>query len=265
LASSCLHNQGPQLDGSSHTLASNTTFDTFRANCGQSGFLQFSHDEVGERLQRQPSILSSLSLPSRAPAELVCLLGDEDGKLKIGATIPPRSQKHPSHVTAGSPTTTHGLLTNTTSLERAKPRPRVGLDLRLAGDIFVQGQVISGRLVVHVCDAEFPVRLANPKLRVIGFECLVDSPTFHVFFHYSSRFDEISYAGEQIFSESPDYGDEDGYREARGGQHVLPFEMMLPEDSRCGKPKGVLDVPGGVSVRYVIMAYAHSTYHLNRG
>ena len=263
MASSRPHIQGPQPDNSSYTLASNTTFDTFRANCGQSGFLQFSHDEVGERLQRQPSIISSLTLPSRAPAELVCLLGDKDGKLKAGATIPPRSQKHPSHVAEGSPTTADGL-TNTTTLERAKPRPRVGLDLRLAGDTFVQGQIISGQLVVHVCDAEFPVRLANPKLRVIGFECLVDSPTLHVFFHYSSRFDEISYAGEQIFSESPDYGDEDGYREARGGQHVLPFEMMLPEDPRFGKPKGVLDVPGGVSVRYVIMAYAHSTYRPNQ-
>jgi hypothetical protein len=264
LASLRLHIQGTQVDNSSYTLASNTTFDTFRAYCGQSGFLQFSHDEVGERLQRQPSIISSLSPPSRAPTELVCLLGDKDGKLKAGATIQLRSQKHPSHVTAGSPTTALSL-TNTITLERAKPRPRVGLNLRLSGDTFVQGQVISGHLVIHVCDAELPVRLANPKLRVIGFECLVDSPTSHVFFHYSSRFDEISYAGEQIFSESPDYGDEDGYREARAGQHVLPFEMMLPEDSCFGKPKGVLDVPGGVSVRYVIMAYAHSTYHPNQG
>ena len=264
MASSRLHIQGPHIDHSSYTLASNTTFDTFRAYCGQSGFLQFSHDEVGERLQRQPSIISSLSLPSWAPAELVVLLGDKDGKLKAGATIQPRSQKHPSHVMAGSPITTHSL-TNTTTLERAKPRPRVGLNIQLAGDTFVQGQIISGQLVVHVCDAEFPVRLANLKLRVIGFECLVDSPTFHVFFHYSSRFDDISYAGEQIFSESPDYRDEDGYREAKVGQHVLPFEMMLPEDSSFGKPKGVFDVPGGVSVRYVIMAYAHSMYHPNQG
>lgn len=264
MASSRLRIQGPQLDNSSHTLASNTTFDTFRANCGQSGFLQFPHDEIGERLQRQPSVISSLPLPSQAPAELVYLLGDKDGKLKAGATIRLCSQKHPSHVTAGSPTTTHGL-TDTITLERAKPRPRVGLDLRLTGNTFVQGQIISGQLVVHVCDAEFPVRLANPKLRVIGFECLADSPTSHVFFHYPSRFDEISYAGEQIFSEGPDYGDEDGYREARGGQHVLPFEMVLPEDSYFGKPKGVLDVPGGVSVRYVIMAYADSTCHPNQG
>ncbi len=255
--------QDPRLDTSSCTLVSNATFDTFRAYGGQSGFFQFSQDDIGEHLQRQPSIISSLSLPSQAPPELVCLLGDKDGKLKAGATVRPRSQKPPSHIMADSPTTAHSPI-NMTTLERAKPRPCVGLNLRLTGDTFVQGQIISGQLIVHVRNAKFPVRLANNKLRVIGYECLTDSSTFHVFFHYSCRFDEISYAGEQIFSESPEYGDEEGYREARGGIHVLPFEMMLPEDSCFGKPKGVLDVRGGVSVRYIIMAYAHVTYHPNQ-
>jgi hypothetical protein len=240
-------------------------FDTFRANGGQSGSFQFSQGEVEQHhIQRQLSIVSSLPLPSQAPAELVCLLGDKHGKLKTGATVRPRGQSARSYTSADNPMTPQKPV-NMTTLERAKPRPRVQLNLRLAGDTFVQGQIISGQLIVYVRNAKIPVRLANNKLRVIGFECLTDSPTFHVFFHHSCRFDEISYAGEQIFSEGPDYGDEDGYREARGGQHVLPFEMMLPEDSYFGKPKGVLDVPGGVSVRYVIMAYAHSACHPNQG
>lgn len=233
------------------TPNSNTTFDTFRAYGGHSGYLQFSQGEIGERLQRSPSIFASLSPPSRAPAELVCLLGDKDGKLIAGATLPSRDLT--SHVTADSPTTPQSPV-NIIAIERAKPRPRVGLNLRLDGDTFVQGQIISGQLVVHVGDAGSPVRLANTKLRVIGFECLEDGPTFHVFFHYSCDFDQASYAGEQIFSESPDYGDEEGYREARLGIHVLPFEMTLPEDLRFGKPKGALDVRGGVSVHYIIMA-----------
>ena len=253
MTSSRLRIQAPEQGNYPRTPKSTTTFDTFRAYGRQSGFLQFSEGEIGEDLQRSPSVFSSLSVPARAPEELVCLLGDKDGKLKSGATVRPPSQKLPSHVKADNPTTPQSLI-NTTTLEQAKPRPRVGLNLRLDGDTFVQGQIISGRLVVHVRNADFPVRLANTKLRVIGFECLEDSPNFHVFFHYSCNFDEISYAGEQIFSESPDYGDEEGYREARPGTNVLPFELTLPEDSCFGKPKGVLDVPGGVSVRYITMA-----------
>lgn len=231
-------------------------FDTLRANGDQSGFFQFSQGEVEQhRIQRQLSIVSSLPLPSQAPAELMCLLGDKHGKLKTGATVRPRGQNFLSYTSADNPMTT--------TLERVNPRPRVQLNLRLAGDTFVQGQTISGQLIVYVRSAKFPVRLANNKLRVIGFECLTDSPTFHVFFHHSCRFDEISYAGEQIFSESPDYYDEEGYREAREGIHVLPFEMTLPDDS-FGKPKGVIDVHGA-AVRYIIMAYAYDTYHANPG
>jgi hypothetical protein len=192
-----------------------------------------------------------------AAAELECLLGNADGKLKIGATVQPYHRDLCPHV----PIPPKGP-DKPTTLERAKVRPRVELDIQLAGDTFVQGQCISGHLVVHVRScrrAEPPVLLANNMLRVIGFEYLTDSPTFHVFFHFSRRFDELSYAGEQIFSESPDYSDEEGYREAREGLHVLPFEMELPMVSRFGKPKGVIDVPGGVAMRYIIMAYVRDT------
>ncbi|KAH9997738.1 hypothetical protein BJV74DRAFT_768257 [Russula compacta] len=243
------------MQSSSCTLVSNATFDSFRADRGQSRFSQSSQGEVEEQFhsQRLPSIISPFILPSSAPSGLVGLLGDKDGKLKAGATVRPRSQDPPSCQGADNPTTPPKPV-NPMALERAKPRSRVGLNLLLAGDTFVQGQTISGQLIVHVRDAESPVRLANNKLRVIGFECLTDGPTFHVFFYCSRRFDEISYAGEQVFSESPDYGDEEGYREAREGTHVLPFEMTLPDDSRFGKPKGVIDVRGGAAVRYIIMA-----------
>ncbi|KAH9968636.1 hypothetical protein BC827DRAFT_269180 [Russula dissimulans] len=232
-----------------HTVISNTTFDTFRANDGQSGSSQFLRGEVEQRRpQRCPSILSPLPVPSRAPAELMCLLGDKDGKLKPGITVRLRGQDSPSQGADDSTTSFNG-----TTLERAKPRPRVGLNLRLDGDTFVQGQTISGQLIVHVRNAEVPVRMANSKLRVIGLESLTDNSTFHVFFHYSCWVDEISYASEQVFSESPDYVDEEGYREAREGTHILPFEMMLPTDSCFGKPKGDVDIHGA-AVRYIVMA-----------
>ena len=190
-------------------------------------------------------------------AELECLLGNADGKLKIGATVQPYHRDLFSRLETDGPTSPERP-DNPTTLKRAKVRPRVELDIQLAGETFVQGQCISGHLVVHVRShrrAETPVLLANNTLRVIGFEYLADSPTFHVFFHFSRRFDDLSYASEKIFSESPDYSDEEGYREAREGLHVLPFEMGLPMDSRFGKPKGVIDVPGGVATRYIIMAY----------
>ncbi|KAH9065819.1 hypothetical protein EDB87DRAFT_892567 [Lactarius vividus] len=191
-----------------------------------------------------------------AAAELECLLGNANGKLKIGATVQPYHRDFSSRLEIDDPTSPKRP-PNPTTLERAKVRPRVELDIQLAGDTFVQGQCISGHLVVHVRShrrADTQVLLANNTLRVIGFENLTDSPTFHVFYHFSQRFDDLSYAGEQLFSESPDYSDEEGYREAKEGLHVLPFEMGLPMDSRFGKPKGVIDVPSGVAMRYIIMA-----------
>ena len=241
------------------TIDSNSTFDTFRANGGQSGFFQLSQGEAERHhVQRQPSIISSLPLPSPAPAELVCLLGDKHGKLKARAAVRSRDQEGLSYIRVDNSMTPQKKPANMTTLERAKHKPRVQLNLRLASDTFVQGQTISGQLIVYVRSAKFPVRLAKIKLRVIGFECLTDGPNFHVFFHHSCQFDEISYAGEQIFSESPDYSDEEGYREAREGIHVLPFEMTLPDDSSGGKPKGVIDVHGA-AVRYIVMAYAHDS------
>jgi hypothetical protein len=248
-----------EMQSSPCAVTSNSIIDTFCANGGQSGSFRSSQGDVERNpIQRQPSIISPLPLPSQAPAELACLLGDKHGKLKAGATVRPRGQ----NVLSADNSTPQKPI-NMTKLDRARSRPRVQLNIRLAGDTFVQGQVISGQLIVYVRNAEFPVRLAKNKLRVIGFECLTDNPTFHVFFHHSCRFEEISYAGEQIFSESPDYTDEEGYREAREGIHVLPFEMTLPGDS-FGKPKGVIDVHGA-AVRYIIMAYVHDTYHPNQG
>jgi hypothetical protein len=239
---------------------SSTTFNTFRANSGQSLSSKSSQDEVGEKVRprRQPSLNTLLSPPSRATEELVCLFGDMDGKLRPGATFQLRDQDCISCLKVVDLPISSQKPVNATTLERAKPRPRVKLNLQLAGDTIVQGQGISGHLVVHVRDhsrAELPVLLANNKLRVIGFEYLTDGPTFHVFFHYSCPFEEVSYASEQIFSESPDYTDEEGYREARKGLHVLPFEMILPVDTCFGKPKGAVEVSGGAAVRYIIMAY----------
>ena len=199
-----------------------------------------------------------------AVAELECLLGNVEGKLKIGATVQPYHPDLFSHLETDGLTTTPKRPDTLTTLERAKVRPRVELDIQLAGDTFVQGQCISGHLVVHVRghrSAENPVLLANNTLRIIGFEYLTDIPPFHVFFHFSRNFDDISYASEQIFLEGPDYCDEEGYREAKEGLHVLPFEMVVPMDPRFGKPKGVIDVPGGVAMRYIIMAYVRGTQH----
>jgi hypothetical protein len=244
-----------QSSPGSHFLS--TTFDTFRENGGQSLSSEPSQDEVGERRrpQQQPSLSTLISPPSRVTEELVCLLGDAHGKLRVGATVQTR---HQSNLTV-DPSISSQAPVKPTTLERANPRPRVKLNLQLASDTIVQGQSISGHLVVHVRDpdqAELPVLLANNKLRVVGFEYLTDTPTFHVFFHYSCPFHELSYASEQIFSESSDDADEEGYREAREGLHVLPFEMTLPVNSCFGKPKGAVDVPGSAVVRYIIMAYA---------
>ncbi len=187
----------------------------FRVDAGQSGSLDFLTGEIREL---PSNLIPPLTSPSMTAAELECLLGNADGKLKIGATVQPYHRDLFSRLETDGPTSPERP-DNPTTLKRAKVRPRVELDIQLAGETFVQGQCISGHLVVHVRShrrAETPVLLAaNNTLRVIGFEYLADSPTFHVFFHFSRRFDDLSYASEKIFSESPDYSDEEGYREAR--------------------------------------------------
>ncbi|KAI0304561.1 hypothetical protein BC826DRAFT_749 [Russula brevipes] len=164
------------IQSPSGTLGSDTTFDTFRANYGQSRFFQYSQGEIGEQeqLQRQPTILSLLSLPSQAPEELVYLLGNRDGKLKAGATIQPRNQSSPSPISPDNATTPQKPV-HMTTLERAKRRSRVALNLVLAGDTFVQGQTISGQLIVNVHNAEFPVRLANNN-----YASLASSPSWMI-------------------------------------------------------------------------------------
>ncbi|KAI0274989.1 hypothetical protein BC834DRAFT_24794 [Gloeopeniophorella convolvens] len=234
--------------------------DTFDSNFAQHGspVALLAEEKTESHLQRQRTLISPLSLPSRTAAELAPLLGDTNGRLKAGATVLPHNQRCPSHKKTSCLACTQRP--DHTILERAKHRPRIELDFRLAGDTFVQGQCISGNLTIHIhkhAKTMSPVLLANHKLRVIGFECLPDGHSFHVFFHYSCRFDEVSFASEQIFSESPDYSDEEGYREAREGTHVLPFEITLPVDPRYGRPRGVINVHGGVAVRYIIMASAH--------
>lgn len=94
--------------------------------------------------------------------------------------------------------------------------------------------------------------MKDGKLRLVGFECLAEGAHRHVFYQCSQRLEDASYAVDQIYSDGPEQGDEEGYRSCREGIHVFPFEMRLPARQEGGDSKGVVEV-NGASVRYIVM------------
>lgn len=206
-------------------------------------------------LQRHGTLISTRAHLARKAAELTNLLGNCNAKLKPGAVVvsSPNSPARSSGIDETDPS-------DTVVLEGAKARARVDVDIILSSDCFVQGQCLSGQVLVRVrkCSKkESRVLLAEGKVRVLGFECLPDGMHKHLFYQYTRKLEEVSYAGDQIFAECAEDSDEEGFRLSREGVHVLPFEMDLPVEGENGNAKGAIDIHGGIAIRYIAMVYVH--------
>jgi hypothetical protein len=86
-------------------------------------------------------------------------------------------------------------------------------------------------------------------VRIIGYECINDDDR-HTFYQCTAALSTAT-STEALYTSA---ADEEGYAEAKEGIHVFPFAVLLPLDSSCGIPRGVLHIPSGATVRYIAMA-----------
>ncbi|KAJ7597496.1 hypothetical protein C8J56DRAFT_772996, partial [Mycena floridula] len=194
-----------------------------------------SRTPVNPTLSRHGTLLTVGASPARNVAELKSILGNANSRLKAGAAIllPPGQ-----------------LSSAETSLEQAKPRARVEVDISLQSNSCVQGGYLGGHVKIRVrkrSKKEAAVKLAGGKVRVIGFECINESHR-HMFYQCSAALSEVTTTSDQMLSGLPDA---EGFAFVHEGIHALPFAMFLPVEGDSSK--GVFPSYSGAAVRYIVM------------
>ncbi|KAF8078900.1 hypothetical protein FPV67DRAFT_84009 [Lyophyllum atratum] len=193
-------------------------------------------------LSRHGTLLSINAGAGRNVAELKSILGSSSSRLKPGAALLPV----PGHHSSGA---------QGTSLEQAKSRVRVDVDIILDSKICVQGGYLQGHIKVHVqksLNGETPIMISDGKVRVIGFESISNELNRYPFYQCSSPLSTITVTSGRFHGSHQDR-DAEGFAQAIEGEHRLPFSMYLPMSADYGVPKGVLQAHAGVAVRYIAM------------
>ncbi|OSX67333.1 hypothetical protein POSPLADRAFT_1051478 [Postia placenta MAD-698-R-SB12] len=204
-------------------------------NAAQSGFV------------RSNTLHNFRESQTRNASDLRLLMGNANARLKSGAVVRPTHSRQPCGAVDRDP------LADPVSLEQAKSRARIDVDIVLESNACVQGDFLRGYVKLRVrkrSRKELPMLLAGGKVRVVGFECIPSQDERHTFYQCASPLSEITDQLHRIY-EKP--AGADGFAPAIEGVHVLPFAMRLPADGTCGTPKGVLSVHSGVAVQYVAM------------
>ncbi|TFK56747.1 hypothetical protein OE88DRAFT_1606938, partial [Heliocybe sulcata] len=191
------------------------------------------------RLNRQPTLLSVGCSSARNASELKALLGNSSTKLRAKAKImsPPGSAGQARRV----------------SLEQAKSRARVELDLSLTNNTCVQGGMLKGLIYLRIRERskkEASILLGDAKLRVVGFEAIPNGGARYVFYQHTTPLEAAAATLPSIYALP---ADSQGYVEVKEGPHRIPFAMELPIENSFGSAKGVLTLPSGVVVRYIVM------------
>ncbi|KAL1951576.1 hypothetical protein VTO73DRAFT_725 [Trametes versicolor] len=193
---------------------------------------------------RHDSLFSFGASSTRNAAELKSFLGSSNSRLKPGATVLPLYGAAADKKIAGA---------HTVSLEQAKARARVEVDIVLENDCCVEGGYLRGSVKLRVRKRhkkEAHILLADGKLRVIGFESIPGEADRHAFYQRASPLCAVTDAYSRIY-DSP--ADSEGFSRAMEGVHVLPFAMQLSADAQLGSPKGSPCLQSGVSIRYIAM------------
>ncbi|KAK7465402.1 hypothetical protein VKT23_005380 [Stygiomarasmius scandens] len=191
-------------------------------------------------LSRHGTLLTSNATPSRNAVELKSILGNSNARLKPGASLLPNES-------------VPGGVAERTSLEQAKPRARVEVDIIPESNILVQGGFFNGIVKIRIrprARRESAILVGSGKIRVIGFECIQNEDHRYMFFQQSALLSSVTKALDRIYF-SP--ADNEGFREPEEGVHVLPFSMLLPLEAEAGAPKGTIVAHAGVSIRYIAM------------
>ncbi|KAJ6621196.1 hypothetical protein B0H10DRAFT_1790355 [Mycena sp. CBHHK59/15] len=189
--------------------------------------------QVDPFLRRHGTLLSNGATPVRRAAELKSLLGNANSRLRPGAVI----SQHPQG-------------RELTSLEQAKPRARVEIDIVLHSNVCVEGGYMRGHIKLRIrprAKKESSVMISDGKLRIIGFEST--ETDHHEFFHSSAALSKVALSSPRIYASPPD---PEGFCIAREGVHKLEFEMHIPFGGDT-RPKGPLYGQSGAAVRYIAL------------
>ncbi|KAJ1023475.1 hypothetical protein NDA16_003092 [Ustilago loliicola] len=204
-------------------------------------------------LERHGTLLSTTANPLRRNKELNRLLGNSDRKLPSSAAKPMTSEAQLKNGLKRSNAVASAVAPPPAALEQAKAnKARVEVDLVLESDLVVEGGALQGRMQIRVrkgSDKEGGVFLAQPKIRVVGFEELLADDTRYIFYHHASIIDgdrsnngpsEPYYLHGSPTLSSPETApfsalacfnggpDAEGYAEGKVGSHSIPFSLEVP-------------------------------------
>lgn len=207
------------------------------------------------QLDRHGTLISSASNPARRSKDLTRLLGNNSGKLSSSASSDAGSSLSSASALSKSSNASNSMSTIMPQavLEQGKSgKSRVDVDLILESELVVEGGMLTGRLEVKVrknSTKDGHLMLSQPKVRVVGFEELVNDDTRHIFYHYATVIDGCTKVGKNVsqpyvlhgspnlspeadnrqplacFASQPD---SEGYSVAKEGQHSIPFALELP-------------------------------------
>jgi hypothetical protein len=193
-------------------------------------------------LSRNDTLLTASASIGRSSAELNTILGNADSRLKSGAGLVSILREDMGAV-------------NITMLEQAKNRTRVDLDIALESNVCVQDGYLKGHIKVRIwkhSKNDYPVLVSGGKVRVIGFECIMNEKARLAFYQTSAPLSEVASGLGNLYVFAPDG---EGFCRAIDGTYSFPFALHLPLSSEHGTPKGVMHSQSGVSIRYIVMVF----------
>lgn len=243
--------RGPQRQQSEIPVAvATTTMQQARPRSRSVGNLTRPAPESGANLDRHGTLINPAANPARRSRDLQRLLGDSRRKAASSTASD----------TERSPVKSVGLQRSNAVGSNAQPpaileqgrrkEARVDVDVLLESDLVVEGGMLRGRLEIKIRkphDGEGAVFLAQPKVRVVGFEELLGGDdTRHIFFHHAGfvhgdqeRAQPFMLHGSPSLSSPENDGrmplpcfasqpDAEGYSVGREGVHSIPFAMEVP-------------------------------------
>ncbi|SPO27140.1 uncharacterized protein UTRI_10601_B [Ustilago trichophora] len=242
------------LSAASPSKASETGYETATSNGKIRNRPRRSLSETNVNtalLERHGTLLSTTANPLRRNKELSRLLGNSDRKLPASAARPMANDVSGGLKRSNAVAAT--VAPPPAALEQGKAsKARVEVDLVLESDLVVEGGTLQGRMQIRVrkgSDKEGGVFLAQPKIRVVGFEELLADDTRYIFYHHASVIDgdrsnngpsEPYYLHGSPTLSSPETAafsalacfnggpDAEGYAEGKVGSHSIPFSLELP-------------------------------------
>lgn len=203
------------------------------------------HSSGTSAFSRTRTLLTIDGTPLQNAEELKQILGNANSRLKSGTTFTPGPFSDPTRTRRAK----------AISLEQARSRSRVNLDIFLESDVCVQGGNMQG--YIQICVRKYlkkncPILISGGKLRLIGFESTDNGQERSIFYQCSAPLSEIAHGLERLYSSEPD---EDGFAASTEGIHLFPFVLHLSSDSERGIAKGALNAPNGPTIRYVAMLF----------